>query len=154
MKKIFFALVALTFVFASCDPDESTINYVGTYEGIYTFGSNDSTKEGVIPVVDNPFGNGLLLYSILPFDTTDTVGLFRANSDIVPTMVAVLNYIGVDLGEDIDSIKNMDATATFGDNTLKLKLSYSFEVLESEIGVNLIQFEGTKVSDTVKVEQQ
>ena len=150
MKKLFFALSVLAFVFIACDPDENTAGYTGTYDGIYTFGNNDSTKPGVIPVVDNPFGNGLLMYSILPFDTTDTVGFFRASSDIVPTMISVLRAIGVDLGED--SIKNMDATAMFNDNTMTLNLRYEFELLESEIGVNLIKFEGTKRENAAEEE--
>ena len=148
MKKLIFALSVLALVFAACEENEKTAAYTGTYEGVYTFGNNDSTKAGIIPVMNNPFGNGLLLYSVLPFDTTDTVGLFRASSQIVPTMISVLKYIGVDLGQD--SIKSMDATAQFKDNTMTLNLSYSFEMLEAEIGVNLIKFEGTKKSESTE----
>ena len=148
MKKLFFVLSVVAFIFVACgDPDPKLEVYEGTYEGLYTFGNDDSTQNGEIPVMNSPFGKGLLMYSALPFDTTDTVGFFRANSNIVPTMISVLKYIGVDLGQD--SIKNMDATALFKDNTLTLNLTYTFELLEAEIGVNMIKFEGTKKSDTV-----
>ncbi len=160
MKKLVCVLCLCALAFASCkeepnDDGTPKVSYNGTYVGEYTFGKGDSTKNGNIVVINNPVNDGILLYGILPFKKTDTTGFFRASSATTETMVKVLTAIGIHLPAGTsDALRNLDATAAFRDGVLTMKMSYSIEILEAQVDVNMLQFVGTKKSKLADEESE
>ena len=150
MKKLFpiFLVLVLGLGLSSCINNEAA-PFAGKYYGTFKFISSNKTNDGSVRMTQNPLStNGLLLYACLPLDYY-TGNTYKANSNNVEYMKAILESIAgandyIDL--TTEKIENIEVTADFSGNSLHLEIKYKISLLADALStyVKIIEFDGSK----------
>lgn len=153
MKKILPFLLILLIGFTGCNGGGAGAKVKGTYQGNFTFLTNNTSKIGKVTISENPLvQDGILLYYLLPLEYigNDTFTASSENSELMLNLFDLLvSNTGMDnlLNTVEENIKKVIVTAEFDDNnSLDLTIKYEVELIASlTTQVRILEFDGDKI---------
>lgn len=149
MKKFLPILMILVLGLTSCNFGGEGSKVKGTYQGTFTFITDNTSKEGKVIIGENPLvQDGILLYHVLPLEYTGD-NTFTANNENVEMLTNLFSLLTqntgmgnlVNLAEE--NIKKVIVSAEFNGGTIDLTIKYEVELIASlTTAVRILEFNG------------